>query len=181
MLYFTLALNKSWSAEQHLNSFYANVLKVLIFVTDKIACYFAIYKKKSYNGKHTEKKFDLREIFKEVVVKCLEEAKDVMEKEVTEKRLDMLNSYHETLRKKTIKTIKDEIFELETDVTVIEAVIIESTLFEISSKAKLNPINKFLSKNVKNENSSQEFRTLRSDSVKLPKLEIQKFKGDLSC
>ena len=101
-----------------------------------------------------KKKFDLREIFKEVVVKCLEEAKDVLEKEVTENRLNVLNSYHETLRKKTIKTIEDEIFELETDVTVIEAVIIESTLFEISSKAKLNPINKFLSKNVKNENSS---------------------------
>ena len=42
-----------------------------------------------------KKKFNLRKIFKEVVGKCLEEAKDVMEKEVTEERLDMLNSYYE--------------------------------------------------------------------------------------
>ena len=42
-------------------------------------------------------------------------------------------------------------------------------------------MNKFLNKNVKNENGSREFRTLQSDSVKLPKLEIQKFKGDPTC
>ena len=103
-----------------------------------------------------KKKFDLRKIFKEVVAKCLEEAKDVMEKEVTEARLDMLNSYHKTLKKKlsAIKTLEDEICELETDITVNEAVINESTLFEISFKAKLNSINKFPGKNVKNENSS---------------------------
>ena len=73
-----------------------------------------------------------------------------MEREVTEARLDMLNSYHETLNNKlsAIKTLEDEICKLETDVTVIDAVINESTLFEISSKAKLNSINKFLSKNV---------------------------------
>ena len=107
-----------------------------------------------------KKKFNLRKIFKEVVGKCLEEAKGVMEKEVTEERLDMLNSYYETLKKKLID---------------------ESTLFEISSKAKLNSINKFLSQNIKNENSSQEFRLLQSDLVKLPKLEIQKFKDQLTC
>ena len=73
-----------------------------------------------------------------------------MEREVTEARLDMLNSYHETLNNKlsAIRTLEDEICELETDVTVIDAVINESTLFEISSKAKLNSINEFLSKNV---------------------------------
>ena len=73
-----------------------------------------------------------------------------MEREVTEARLDRLNSYHETLNNKlsAIKTLEDEICELETDVTVIDAVINESTLFEISSKAKLNSINKLLSKNV---------------------------------
>ena len=73
-----------------------------------------------------------------------------MEREVTEARLDMLNSYHETLNNKlsAIRTLEDEICELETDVTVIDAVINESTLFEISSKAKLNSINDFLSKNV---------------------------------
>ena len=90
-----------------------------------------------------------------------QEAKDVTEKEVTEERLVMSNSYHETLKKRSaIKTLEDEICELQTDATVIEAVINESTLFEISSKAKLNSIHKFLSKNVKNENSSREFRTL---------------------
>ena len=73
-----------------------------------------------------------------------------MEREVTEARLDMLNSYHETLNNKlsAIRTLEDEICELETDVTVIDAVINESTLFEISSKAKLNSINEFLSKNI---------------------------------
>ena len=73
-----------------------------------------------------------------------------MEREVTEARLDMLNSYHETLNNKlsAIRTLEDEICELKTDVTVIDAVINESTLFEISSKAKLNSINEFLSKNV---------------------------------
>ena len=76
-----------------------------------------------------------------------------------------------------IKTLGDEICELETDVTRIKAVINESTLLEISSKAKLNSINKFLSKNLKNQNSSREFRALRQDSVKLTQLEIQKFKN----
>ena len=89
----------------------------------------------------------------------------------------MLNFYHESLKKKlsAIKTLEDEICVLETDLTVIKDVINESTLFEISPKAKLNSINKFLSNNVKNENSSQE-----CDLVKF-KLEIQKFKGDPSC
>ena len=105
-----------------------------------------------------KKKLDLRKIFENVVVKCLEQARDAMdsmEQEVVEERLDMLNSYHKTLKKKlsAMKTLEDEICELETDVTVIEAVTNERTLFEISSKAKLNSINKFLSKNVKNENS----------------------------
>ena len=76
-----------------------------------------------------------------------------------------------------IKTLGDEICELETDATRIKAVINESTLLEISSKAKLNSIHKFLSKNLKNQNSSREFRTLRQDSVKLTQLEIQKFKN----
>ena len=84
-----------------------------------------------------KKKFDLRKNFKEVVVKSLEEEKDVMEKEVTKERLDMLNCYHETLKKKllAIKTLEDETCEIETDATVIEAVINEYTLLEISSKA----------------------------------------------
>ena len=51
-----------------------------------------------------KKKFNLRKIFEEVLVKYLEEAKNVMEKEVTEARLDMLNSYHETLKKKLSAT-----------------------------------------------------------------------------
>ena len=129
-------------------------------------------KRKATTEEALKKKLDLRKIFKDVVVKCLEQARDAMdsmEQEVVEERLDMLNSYHKTLKKKlsAMKTLEDEICELETDVTVIEAVTNERTLFEISSKAKLNSINKFLSKNVKNENSQREFRTLRSDSVKL--------------
>ena len=51
-----------------------------------------------------KKKFNLRKVFEEVLVKYLEEAKNVMEKEVTEARLDMLNSYHETLKKKLSAT-----------------------------------------------------------------------------
>ena len=148
------------------------MLAILLFIKIKVTIENAL-----------KKKFDLRKIFKDVVVKCLEEARDAMEQEVTEERLDMLTSYHETLKKKlsAIKTLQDEICKLETDVNVIEAVVNESTLFEISSKAKLNSINNFLNKNVKNENSSREFRTLRSDSVKFPQLEIQKFKGDPTC
>ena len=58
-----------------------------------------------------KKKFDWRKIFKEVAFKCLEEAKDIMEKEVTEERLDMLNSDHEILKKKlsAIKILEDQI------------------------------------------------------------------------
>ena len=52
------------------------------------------------------------------------------------------------------KNLLDEICKLETDATVIEAAINESRPFEVSSKAKLNSIKKFLNKNVKNENSS---------------------------
>ena len=97
-----------------------------------------------------KKKFVLQKTFKDVVVKCLEEARDTMEQEVTEERLDMLTSYHKTLKKKlsAIKTLEDVICKIETDVTVTEAVINESKLCEISSKAKLNSINKFLNKNL---------------------------------
>ena len=51
-----------------------------------------------------KKKFNLRKVFEEVLVKYLEEEENVMEKEVTEARLDMLNSYHETLKKKLSAT-----------------------------------------------------------------------------
>ena len=74
-------------------------------------------------------KSDLKKIFKEVVIKCLEEAKDVIEKGITEENIERLNSYHKTLKRKlaAIKTLEDEIIELETDSNIIETAI---TLFE---------------------------------------------------
>ena len=55
-----------------------------------------------------KKKFNLRKIFKEVVGTCLEEAKDIMEKEVTEERLDMLNSYYERRRTNRQPSFEEE-------------------------------------------------------------------------
>ena len=74
-------------------------------------------------------KFDLKKIFKEVEIKCLEEAKDVIEKGITKENIERLNSYHKTLKRKlaAIKTLEDEIIELETDPNIIETAI---TLFE---------------------------------------------------
>lgn len=70
-------------------------------------------------------KSDLKKIFKEVVIKCLEEAKDVIEKGITEENIERLNSYHKTLKRKlaAIKTLEDEIIELETDPNIIETAI----------------------------------------------------------
>ena len=61
------------------------MLAILLFIKTKVTMENAL-----------KKTFDLRKIFKDVVVKCLEEARDAMEQEVTEERLDMLTSYHET-------------------------------------------------------------------------------------
>ena len=75
------------------------LLAILLFIKIKVTMENAL-----------KKKFDLRKIFKDVVVKCLEEARDAMEQEVTEERLDMLTSYHETspriLELSAIKTCK---------------------------------------------------------------------------
>ena len=74
---------------------------------------------------------------------------------------------------------EDEILELENDLAIIEAILTESTKFEIESKVKLNLITKFIATNTrKKETNVQTPSKQPTDTIKLPKLEIVKFGGD---
>lgn len=57
----------------------------------------------------------------------------------------------------------------------MEAVINEGTQFEITAKAKLNFINKFLSNAFPSQTKVKEQSSARNETVKLSKLEISKF------
>ena len=61
-------------------------------------------------------------------------------------KLEILSSYQYTLKRKinTVKTLEDKILELEDDTATIEAILTESTKFEIESKGKLKLITKFI-------------------------------------
>ena len=115
------------------------------------------------------KKQKIRDVLKNVVEKAFLEAEDITKNE-DETRLEIINSYYETLKRKlaAIKKIEEEIVDASDDENIIEIILNESTTFEINMQARLNALHKFVNKNTKVENKS----TSRHDTIKLPKLEI---------
>ena len=102
---------------------------------------------------------------------------------ITEENIQMLNSYQETLKRKinAVKTLEDEIVDLEDDPNIMENILSESTQSEINSKAKLASIIKFVAANtMKNESKESKLEPMYrpNNIVNLPKLEIKKFGGD---
>ena len=61
--------------------------------------------------KCTKEKINLGQIFTEVVIKCLNKVKDIIEEKITEKNVEMLNLYQDILKRKlTIaKIVENEI------------------------------------------------------------------------
>ena len=102
-----------------------------------------------------KKKFNIRKILKDVVEKCITEADNITKQDgITEENIEMLNSYQETIKRKinAVKTLEDEILDLEDDPNAMENILSESTRFEINSKAKLASVIKFVAANaMKNE------------------------------
>ena len=123
-----------------------------------------------------QKKHKIRDALKNVIYQSLNEALQLIEKEETEENVEKLNSYRETLKRKigAVKTLEDEIIELEEDEGNLVKIIEESNTFEIECKAKLNIINRHTQKNVDRKREKKE----NNNNVKLPKLEITKFDGD---
>ena len=70
--------------------------------------------------------------------------------------------------------MEDEIINLDSTCDV-ENIIFESTEYEISSKANLSTLGKFLNKH---STQSTDKMVTKNDAVKLPKLTIKKFDGD---
>ena len=101
-----------------------------------------------------------------------------MKGEVDDLKYENLKSIAEVLKRKTaaIKTLEEEIVELETNIENMSQIIKEGTRFEIYCKTKLNTLNKFLGKHTKRGHN--DYITKRVNTVNLPKLEISKFNGD---
>ena len=87
--------------------------------------------------------YDIRKILKEVIKNELKNAEVIMKDEVDDLKYENLQSIAEVLRRKTaaIKTLEEEIVELETNPENMSQVINEGTCFEIYCKTKPNILN----------------------------------------
>ena len=124
------------------------------------------------------KKHGIRKILKEVIENELKNAEVIMKDEVDDLKYENFQSIAEVLKRKTaaIKTLEEEIVELETNTENMSEIINEGARFEIYCKTKLNTLNKFLEKHTGRGNNDN--ATKRVNTVNLPKLEISKFNGD---
>ena len=127
------------------------------------------------------KKVNVRKVLKNVIATTLQEAQGYLNEDATNETIEILSSYQDTLKRKinAVKTLEDKILELENDPAIIEAILTESTKFEIESKGKLNLITKFIATNTrKKETNVQTPSKQPTNIIKLPQLEIAKFGGD---
>ena len=112
---------------------------------------------------------------KNTIATTLQEAQGYLDEDATNETIEILSSYQDTLKRKinAVKTLEDEILELENDPAIIEAILTESTKFEIESKGKLNLITKFISTNSRKKETNVKIPSMQpTDTIKLPKLEI---------
>ena len=124
------------------------------------------------------KKYGIQKVLKEVIENELKKTEVIMKDEVDDLKYENLQSIAEVLKRKTasIKTLEEEIVELETNTENMSQVINEGKYFEIYCKTKLNILNKFLGKHTGRGHDDNV--TKRVNTVNLPKLEISKFNGD---
>ena len=127
------------------------------------------------------KKVNVRKVLKNIIATTLQEAQGYLNEGATYETIEILSSHQHTLKRKinAIKTLEDETLELENDPTIVEAILTESTKFEIESKGKLNLITKFIATNTRKKETDVQTRSKQPiETIKLPKLEIEKFGGD---
>ena len=127
------------------------------------------------------KKINVRKILKNIVATTLQEAQGYLNEDATNESIEILSSYQDKLKRKinAVKTLEDEILELENDPAIIEATLTESTKCKIESEGKLNLIKKFIATNTRKKETDVQTRPKQpTDTIKLPKLEITKFDGD---
>ena len=127
------------------------------------------------------KKVNVRTVLKNIIATTLQEAQGYLNEDTTNETIEFLSSYQDTLKRKinAVKTLEDEMLELENDPVIIEAILNESTKFEIESKGKLNLITKFTTTNTRKKETDVKTRSKQPiHTIKLRKLEIAKFGGD---
>ena len=120
-------------------------------------------------------------MLKNTIAITLQEAQGYLNEDATNETIEILSSYQDTLKCKinAVKTLEDEILELENDPALTEAILTESTKFEIESRRKLNLITKFIVTNTRKKETDIQTRSKQpTDTIKLPKLKIAKFGGD---
>ena len=126
-------------------------------------------------------KANVRKVLKNIIATTLHEAQGYLNEDATSETLEILSFYQDKLKRKiyAVKTLEDEILELENEPAIIEAILTERAKFEIESKGKLNLITKFIATNTRQkETKVQTSSEQPADTIKLPKLEIAKFGGD---
>ena len=123
------------------------------------------------------KKVNVRKVLKNIIATTLWEAQGYLNEDATNETIEIWLSYQDTLKRKinAAKTLEDEILKLENDPAIIEAILTESTKFQIESKGKLNLIMKFIATNTRKKETNVETPSKQpTDTIKLPKLEIAK-------
>ena len=126
-------------------------------------------------------KANVRKVLKNIIATTLHEAQGYLNEDATSETLEILSFYQDKLKRKinAVKTLEDEILELENNPAVIEAILTESTKFKYESKEKLYLITKFIEANTRKKETNVQTRSKQpADTMKLPKLEIAKFRGD---
>ena len=126
---------------------------------------------------NVSKKYGTRKILEEVIENELKNT-EVMKDKVDDLKYENLQSIAEVLKRTTaaIKSLEEEIVELEITTENMRQIINEGTCFEIYCKTKLNTLNKFLGKHTGRGHDGNVTR--RVNTVNLPKLKISKFNGD---
>ena len=101
-----------------------------------------------------------------------------MKDKVDDLQYENLQPIAKVLKRKTatMKTLKEEIAELEANTENMSQIINKATCFEIFCKTKLNVFNRFLGKHAGRGHNDNGTKTV--NTVNLPKLEISKFNGD---
>ena len=123
------------------------------------------------------KQYGILKILKEVLENELKNAEVIMEDQVDDLKYENLQSIAGVLERKTsaIKTLEEEIVELETSTENMRKIINEGRVLKYTA-TKLNTLNKFLGKLTGRGHDDNATKTV--NTVNLPKLEISKYNGD---
>ena len=117
------------------------------------------------------KKVNVRTVLKNIIATTFEEAQGYLNKDATNKTIEILSSYQDTLKLKinAVKTLENEILEVENYPAIIEAILTKS-------KRKLNLITKFIATSTRKKQTNVQTPSEQpTDTSELPNLEIAKF------